>query len=196
MPRIIDHDARRDEIAHAACRAAARHGFDRLTLTRIASEAGCTTGMLAHYFESKHDIILAALRLISERIKARLSERLADEGADLLEIFAEALPLDAQRMLECAVWVGFWGQVRSDGRIRAINDVVHAEWNALIRRCVEASWPEAKGWPEDRLRGVCRAIQLFINGISASAVTSPDDWSAEEQVAQLAAHLQRLRRPA
>ena len=73
MPKIVDHAKRRDEIALVACRVVAAHGFDQASMVRIAREAGYTTGMLAHYFESKQDIIIAALRLILRRIDERLT---------------------------------------------------------------------------------------------------------------------------
>ena len=194
MPKIIDHDQRRDEIALAACRAVGRWGFDGLTVARIAREADCTTGMIAHYFDTKQDIILAALNLISERINRRLSERLAETDSDLADILTEALPIDPQRMMESTVWIGFWGQVPVDPDIRAINDLVHVEWTELIRRCVRDSWPETATWTEERLHRTCRAIQLFLNGVAASAITSAEDWPASEQVMQLKDHLARLRR--
>lgn len=193
MPKVIDHGQRRDDIALAACRAVGRWGFDRLTVARIAAEAGYTTGMIAHYFDSKQDIVLAALRLIARRMEDRLSRRLAEGGADLLDILAQALPVDDQRMLETSVWIGFWGEVRSDERVRAINLIVHGEWTALIRRCVTEAWPEVAELPEPRRRRVCGSIQLFLNGLSASAVTSPQDWPARDQIAYLAEHLERLR---
>jgi len=196
MPKIIDHARRRDEIAFAACKAVARWGFDRLTMARIAREAGSTTGMVAHYFDTKQDIILAALRLISARLDSRLSNRMEDDDADLADILCEALPLDEPRTLETKVWIGFWGQVWSDEKIGAINLIVHEEWTELIRRCVTSGWPEVGTWPEDRRRGVFRSIQIFLNGLTASAVTSPHDWPPEDQVLYLKAHLQRLRRTA
>ena len=63
VPKIVDHAKRRDEIALVACQVVAEHGFERTTVARIAAAAGYTTGMVAHYYESKQDIILAALRL-------------------------------------------------------------------------------------------------------------------------------------
>jgi AcrR family transcriptional regulator len=73
MPKIVDHDQRRDEIALVACRVVADYGFDQATVVRIAREAGYTTGMVAHYFDTKQDIIIAALRLILRRIEERLT---------------------------------------------------------------------------------------------------------------------------
>ena len=60
MPKVVDHAERRDEIALVACRVVAAYGFERASMARIAREAGYTTGMLAHYFDSKQDIIIAA----------------------------------------------------------------------------------------------------------------------------------------
>ena len=73
MPKIVDHEQRRDEIALVACRVVAGYGFDQATIVRIAREAGYTTGMVAHYFDTKQDIIIAALRLILRRIEERLT---------------------------------------------------------------------------------------------------------------------------
>src|SRR6266436_6793172 len=73
MPKIVDHDQRRDEIALVACRVVAEHGLDQATIVRIAREAGYTTGMVAHYFDTKQDIIIAALRLLLRRIEERLT---------------------------------------------------------------------------------------------------------------------------
>jgi AcrR family transcriptional regulator len=86
MPKIVDHAQRREEIALVACQVVADHGFEQTTVARIARAAGYTTGMVAHYYESKQAIILAALRLMLMRIEARLTrERVGDE-ASLLDV--------------------------------------------------------------------------------------------------------------
>ncbi|HMK86848.1 MAG TPA: TetR family transcriptional regulator, partial [Steroidobacteraceae bacterium] len=117
MPKIVDHAKRRDEIAHVACRVVAAHGFEQATIARIARAAGYTTGMVAHYYDSKQDIILAALRLILKRIEERLTRERNGGDADLLSVLSEALAVDAQRFTECAFWMAFWGQVSADRRL-------------------------------------------------------------------------------
>src|SRR5579864_6706246 len=109
MPKIVDHDQRRDEIALVACRVLAGYGFDQATIVRIAREAGYTTGMVAHYFDTKQDIIVAALRLILRRIEQRLTPSAAGQSADLLTLLTEALPVDETRYVECAFYIAFWG---------------------------------------------------------------------------------------
>src|SRR5207245_398039 len=125
MPKIVDHAQRRDEIALVACQVVAQHGFDGASMVRIAREAGYTTGMLAHYFDTKQDIIIAALRLILRRIEERLTRPSGEARADLLTVLSEALPIDEQRFIECAFWTAFWGQVSADKRLKRINAWVH-----------------------------------------------------------------------
>ena len=61
MPKIVDWDARRDEILSATWRVIARDGIARATIRAIAREAGCSRGILAHYFDDKADILGSAL---------------------------------------------------------------------------------------------------------------------------------------
>src|ERR1700690_3175789 len=102
MPKIVDHAQRRDEIALVACQVVASHGFEQATVARIARAAGYTTGMVAHYYESKQDIILAALRLMLVRIEERLMRERQNDEANLLSVLSELLAVDAQRFTECA----------------------------------------------------------------------------------------------
>jgi len=101
MPKIVDHAGRRDEIALVACRVVAAHGFDGASMVRIAREAGYTTGMLAHYFDSKQDIIIAALRLILRRIDERLT-RPAQDGAHQ-RLGAPRVPAPVRALSRCLV---------------------------------------------------------------------------------------------
>jgi TetR/AcrR family transcriptional regulator, transcriptional repressor of bet genes len=193
MPKIVDHDARRDEIALVACRVVAQFGFDQATIVRIAREAGYTTGMVAHYFDTKQDIIIAALRLILRRIEERLTPAdSAGAAPDLLALLTEALPVDETRYIECAVWIAFWGQVPADRRLKSINAWLHREYLRLFERCLAWGWPEWLRWPATTREQVLRSVITFINGITASTVASRGDWPAERQIAQLRLQLQLL----
>jgi AcrR family transcriptional regulator len=192
MPKIVDHDKRRDEIALVACRVVAQVGFDQATIVRIAREAGYTTGMVAHYFDTKQDIIIAALRLILRRIEERLSPQAGAAEPQLLALLTEALPVDEPRYTECAFWIAFWGQVPSDRRLKSINAWLHREYLRLFERCLARGWREWPRWPAATRRQVLGSVVTFINGITASTVASRSDWPAERQVAQLRLQLELL----
>jgi AcrR family transcriptional regulator len=192
MPKIVDHDKRRDEIALVACRVVAEHGLDQATIVRIAREAGYTTGMVAHYFDTKQDIIIAALRLLLRRIEERLTRPAGEASPDLLTLLSEALPIDEQRYIECAFWTAFWGQISADKRLKRINAWVHREYMRLFERCLAESWSI---WPQlapATREQVLRSVVTFINGVTASAVPNQSDWPAAKQTEQLRLQLQLL----
>jgi TetR/AcrR family transcriptional repressor of bet genes len=193
MPKIVDHAQRREEIAHVACQVVARFGFEQATVARIARAAGYTTGMVAHYYESKQEIILAALRLMLLRIEQRLTRERETREANLLDVLSEALAIDTQRFTECAFWMAFWGQVSADKKLKQLNVWVHREYMRLFARCFAKYWPEWPAWPPTVRDQVLRSVVTFMNGLTASAVTSPRDWPAAMQVQQLRLQLELLR---
>jgi AcrR family transcriptional regulator len=192
MPKIVDHEQRREEIALVACRVVARHGFEQATIVRIAREAGYTTGMVAHYFDTKQDIVIAALRLILRRIEERLTPSEADGPAELLTVLTESLPVDETRYNECAFWIAFWGQVPTDRRLKRINGWLHREYLRLFERCLARGWSQWQQWPAPIREQVLRSVMTFINGITASTVASRSDWPAARQIGQLRLQLQLL----
>ena len=192
MPKIVDHERRRDEIALVACCVVAEYGFDQATIVRIAREAGYTTGMVAHYYDTKQEIIIAALRLILRRIEERLTAAAGEGGRELLALLSEALPLDATRFTECAFWTAFWGQVSADRRLKRINAWMHREYLRLFERCLARGWREWQDWLPPVREQVLRSVVTFLNGLTASVVASPRDWPAARQLAQLALQLEML----
>ncbi len=193
MPKIVDHAKRRDEIALVACQVVADHGFEQATVARIARAAGYTTGMVAHYYDSKQDIILAALRLILKRIEERLTRERDGGEANLLSVLSEAIAIDAQRFTESAFWLAFWGQISADPKLKRLNVWVHREYMRLFERCFAEYWPEWKSRPAAVRDQVLRSLVTCMNGLTAGAVTSPRDWPAQKQIAHLRLHLELLR---
>jgi TetR/AcrR family transcriptional regulator, transcriptional repressor of bet genes len=192
MPKIVDHEQRRDEIALVACQVVAQYGFEQATIARIARRAGYTTGMVAHYFDTKQDIIVAALRLILRRIEERLTPSAAERQPDLLALLTEALPVDETRYMECAMYIAFWGQVSADRRLKRINAWLHREYLRLFERCLARCWSAWRQWSPATRDQVLRSVMTFVNGVTASTVASRSEWPAARQIAQLRLQLELL----
>ena len=133
MPKIVDWDARRDEILSATWRVIARDGITGATIRAIAREADCSRGILAHYFDDKADILGSALVMSHRRVVARMEARAAGlTGLDALRvIMLEALPLDDQRDLEAQIEISFWGRALGNPELRRLQ---HAEFDRFAER--------------------------------------------------------------
>jgi len=62
-PKVVED--RREQIAEAAMRVFAQKGYMRATNKDIAREAGITTGLIYHYFDSKEALLKAIVELRS-----------------------------------------------------------------------------------------------------------------------------------
>ena len=70
MPKIVNSDVRRLELADVAARLIARGGLGATTMRDVAAEAGFTTGSVTHYFADKRELLLLTLNASLERRRA------------------------------------------------------------------------------------------------------------------------------
>src|SRR5262245_8293841 len=107
MPKVVDHEQRRAELAAAVWRLASREGLEAVTVRRVAEEAGWSTGALVHYFADKEELILFAFRTAADRVGRRLAqieERTSDPLERARAQLIEGLPLDRDRQDEVRFW--------------------------------------------------------------------------------------------
>ena len=191
MPKIVDHAARRHEIALAACRSISSRGLDNVTLAHIAQEAGYTTGMIAHYYETKWDVVLAALRLMHDRLGEKLSAGIQAERS-LAELLSDLLPTNPELKSESRAWLAFWAVSVSRPKLVKWSSNIHTDWRALIKRCVCAMTPAAARWKDPLLEDVVSSIILFMDGLFIKALTRPSAYPPKDQMRLLRQHLEAL----
>ncbi|MFG3417588.1 TetR/AcrR family transcriptional regulator [Micromonospora sp. NPDC049460] len=127
MPKIVDVEARRAELAEAVWRVVRRAGLAHASVRNVAREAGLSAGSLRHSFPSQTALTVFAMRLVAERIQTRIEA--IDVTGDQLRVversIAEMLPLDADRLAECQVWLAFSAQSLVDPALRPLSVEMH-----------------------------------------------------------------------
>jgi AcrR family transcriptional regulator len=83
--------ATRERLLKSAERIAAREGFARLSLDRVAEAAGLTKGAIYSNFESKEDLLLQVADRLTVGLKANDEVLAATDFKDLVKRLAEAL---------------------------------------------------------------------------------------------------------
>ena len=170
MPKVVDHDERRAQIVSATWDALASVGVEGSTMRAIAERAGCTTGRLTHYFDSREEILTAALRAVHDRAGARMIRAAAAAGGSgvdaLRAVLLESLPLDDERRLEWRVWLAFWAQAAVDAGLRAENEQRYAEWRDVLDRSLREAVPGLR--PAERAARVDDLVAL-IDGLGLQA---------------------------
>lgn len=194
MPKVVDHDLRREEIAEAAWRVIARHGLHAATVREIASEARSSTGVLAHYFRDKDELLLYALRLATERTARRMAHRIrgASEPEALRAVLLEALPLDDERQVEWRIWLSFWGYAVSDTLLTREQKKRYAQWRGLVRNLILACQRQGAIRHGIAAEEEADSIVALIDGIGIQATFEPDRVRPEHQTALVDRYLSRL----
>lgn len=134
MPKVVDHELRRSELAGAAARVIAAVGVENATVRAIAAEAGCSTGVLAHYFDSKHEILLHGVEWANQRLidRIRACFQSLDTLDDLVTLARSALPLDRQSELEWRVRLHFWSYASSRDDLRDYHRDQIGQWRTDV----------------------------------------------------------------
>jgi AcrR family transcriptional regulator len=105
MPKRVDHEERRRQIADALLRTAAVRGLHATGMREVAAEAGVSLRLVQYYFGTKEELLLAAMQHLAARFGARATARfkeasgsggLANPRDVIAAILAEALPADEE----------------------------------------------------------------------------------------------------
>lgn len=182
MPKIVDHEKRREEVLAATWRVIARAGIEGATIREIAKEVGYSNGVLAHYFRNKDDILMGASQLAYKRVAARSAEQRGHGGIEALRAaLYQALPLDEERRLEAVIDVHFWARALSNEDIRAQRQEaarqVRSWCLSMINEAREAG-EITSSTPDEVLAD---ELHTLIDGVSMHAVVFPEQMDAERQ---------------
>jgi AcrR family transcriptional regulator len=194
VPKEVDHDARRRELADAACRVIAHHGLSATTLAQVADESGWSIGSIRYYFPNKDELIAAALWRVGERVDDRIRARTAGgmSVADLRAAALELLPLDASRREEALVYLAFLAQAAvipaladaAEDAARRLQEPLEARFAYAVQTGELAPHLDA-GHEAARLR-------LLLDGLRVQLVTTPRRTSATWALAVLDDYFARL----
>jgi AcrR family transcriptional regulator len=186
VPKIVDHEQRRQELVEAAWRVINRRGLEGTTVREIAGEAGFSTGALAHYFATKDDILRSALERADQHVKARLEAAppTAHPVSRLRHALRQALPLDGEREFELTLDVNFWARALNQPTLRSLQHRDHVAWRAVVLALVREA--QRVGGLDDKRAGTVVADVLvgFVDGVGVQGLVYPELMS-RERIGQL-----------
>jgi AcrR family transcriptional regulator len=178
MPKIVDHEQRRADLADAVLRVIATRG-DTAAVTNkdVAQEAGCSTGLLAHYFSNQHDLLIAALRRAAH-LQGKVLKRLDSEPADtelqrLQRVLESVLPLDAERLALNRIFLYFYAEAVADDATRREVAGYLSNWRRTVRGMVVAAQKEGS-LPEIDPDQLAVNLVGLSDGVALHAMLDPE----------------------
>ena len=193
VPKIVDQEEKRASIARAAYDVLSTEGIAGATMRRIAKAAGCSTGMLVHYFKGKQDVLLSAHEHASTDVRARMEacEREASGLSLLRALLMEVLPLDARRCGNWLIWISFWDESVADA-VRPEQDKRVLEWRGRLKRALDQA-VDAGELPETvNVADETDTIAALLEGLAIQVVVHRRRIGARRQIQLVERHLTRL----
>jgi AcrR family transcriptional regulator len=191
MPRVVDHELKRTDVAEATWRVIEKHGLHAATIRAIAEEAGCSTGAIVHYFKNKDDVFIFSLRLATDRLAQRIERcRQGVSGHETLRrVFAEYLPLDGERALEWHIWVAFLTRSVNNPRLTQEQRTWYKGFRNLLRDII-LEGQQSGAFRSDIDPGEeADTLVALVDGIGVHAIREPQRFPPEYQTALMNRHL-------
>ncbi|MGB3681094.1 MAG: TetR/AcrR family transcriptional regulator [Rubrobacteraceae bacterium] len=194
MPKIVDHEERRRELAEAVWRVILRDGVEGVSVRNVAAEAGWSTGALRHYVGTKEDLLVSATQLLDERVRGRIeSKHHGDTPREAARsVICEILPLDEERRADGALWFAFAARSLVDPRVAEEHEPVFDGARELCRRVIHRM--DEGGWLVSGLDPGIEAARLhsLVDGLTVHGLMGRLDNEAMLDV--LDSHLGRILR--
>ena len=195
MPRLIDHDERRQVFAEATWRVILRDGVGKVSVRTVAAEAGHSAGSLRHVFASQSELLVFALQLVVDRAEERVDalRELPDAAERVQAVAAQLLPMDAQRRAEMEVYLALFTAANADADLRPSRDVAHQSVLAGCRWMIEELDTGGLLARDTDRELEARRLHALIDGLAAHVIYEGADADPQWAHQVLLRHLAALR---
>ena len=195
MPKIVDHEAQRTTFAEAAMRLIARNGIEGVTMRAVASEAGLSYGSLFHYFDSKDDLLMHAVRHLTSLQTARVNEYTSQyAGLRALEhLLCDDAIINESSRDSWTVWLTFQYKVALDRSFAEMHAEMISGWLERIRTLLADALRAGEIRHDLDIDAEAMAVWAYSSGVGQLGLLHPESVPPAFQKRLISLYLDRLR---
>ncbi|MDP9985191.1 AcrR family transcriptional regulator [Arthrobacter oryzae] len=200
MPKIVDADARRQDVVQAVLRIIAVDGLERASLREVADEAGLAVGSVRHYFQGSEELLAFSFGTVVDRVVSRLEGLLPpvrdaaagspEQRGAVLTLLGGVLPLDEETAVDACAWLAFKNAARIRPFLAAEADRSHREVAAIVGGVVASLLPHDE--PQENLVVEAERLLATLDGLCMHALLQPAWMTAQMCRDVLERHLDGL----
>lgn len=136
---------RRASLIRAAIEVVAREGFENATIAKICTAAGVSSGLAAHYFENKDDLLAQAFsRLLDDvgEATAEASHKVGKPADKLKAIFSTIFSNAVYSPTARSAYLAFWAASLTNPVLLKINKSAYLRFHASVEALFERAAQE------------------------------------------------------
>jgi AcrR family transcriptional regulator len=179
VPKDVDHDERRLQIARAATQIISESGVKGLSLRKVASRLGGSSTYVTHYYASKQDLLDDFANQLTEGWGTAVTqiEQGVDDPAERLQKLVQwLLPLDKAGLQEEHARILLLAERDLLGdAARSIFE----QFNERIMRFLREHLAQVV--PAERVERSAQLLRAVTNGVCLAALERPEAWPASTQ---------------
>jgi len=185
VPKLIDVEARRRELAEALWSVVIDDGLQAVSVRSVAARAGVSTGSLRHVFPTRSDLVTYSAELIIARATERVLAHGSDDDSlpDALAILCELLPLTPESRTEGEVNTALIAEATREPGLHEIRDRMYDAIGSLCRLIVtdfaleESPHTDARaadgGTGDPELDRAAKRLHALVDGIALHLLHQP-----------------------
>ncbi|GAA1180741.1 TetR/AcrR family transcriptional regulator [Nesterenkonia xinjiangensis] len=142
MPRTMDRDARKNQLAEAVWQVILDQGISAVSVRTVAERAGVAVGSLRHVFPSRAELVQFSAELMVQRATDRLyatypKAASGDPHARALALIREVLPITPDTRAEFEVNLALLAERAAVPELHRVRGEAHQRLAGLCRRVVD-----------------------------------------------------------
>jgi len=195
VPKIVDHDLQKEKFIGAAMRLIARKGLEGVTMRAVAAEAGLSYGSLFHYFDSKDDLLMHAVRYSTSAQTRRVNEYSSQySGLKALEhLLCDDVIINESSRDAWMVWMTFLYKAAVHKPFAEMNTELIAGWLDRIAALLTEALASGEISSSVDVKKEAMATWAFSAGIGQIGLLQPDALPPELQKQLILDYLDKLR---
>lgn len=165
MPRRIDHDQRKAQLAEAVWRIIRERGVGAVSVRLVAEEAGVAVGSLRHVFPTRAELLEFSAELMVQRATERILAlpRCEDHQQYALAVLLQLLPLEPDSRAELEVNIALIAEAPALPKLVTIRS--HA-YQQLLEACTQLVELLVQQPRDENILRRARRLHALIDGLA------------------------------
>ena len=193
MPKRVDPEVRREQVADAVIDEVVANGLRSVTLARIAARTGLAIGSIRHYFgDTVREVMRFTLSVLMQRAVRRATAMSDDPVALLAEVITFTVPTSEQAHRENIALVEYRVMARTDPELAADIAATSLAGAEVIRSLLRDALAD-RVIDEEAVRREALLLLALVEGFSFSSALLSDPLREADVRAVVTATIDRLR---
>lgn len=199
MPKKVNHQERKHEIAEAALHMIHQNGIANTTLREIAKEVGLSLGSVQYYFQKQEDLYEFTMDLLYKRTEDRIRNVLVKNQSafeNAVSMLTQMVQVqDEQQRMENDIWAQICFVPDKSFENEELKERFHQSYAAFVSQVVNQvieMLHDTRFLYSQCLEAEAKTLSFFMDGLMLNTIIYPNHYDEQTVKAQIREYLFKI----